>query len=134
VRAWKTRFTVRYLAPILSHNSLAVVGQKIRSSHNRVWIHNISAIALAIALYSTSVLDRETVFCFLALHDIRFVPRKMAQPPVDLLSSRDPAQSTSENPLINSNLHFLIFKPTQMELFRYLSIRFIATQYAIVGA
>jgi hypothetical protein len=50
---------------------------------------------LANALYSALVLDRDTVACFLALQDTRFGPTKMAKPPVDRLSSRQPAQSTS---------------------------------------
>jgi hypothetical protein len=62
----------------LSHHSLAVVAQKIRSSRNKVWIHIIFVVALAIALYYASVLDRETVFSFLALYDTRFVTRKIA--------------------------------------------------------
>jgi hypothetical protein len=55
-----------------------------------------SAIAFARALYSASVLDRETVAYFLELQEIRFEPRKIANPPVDLLSFGHPAQSTSE--------------------------------------
>jgi len=51
----------------------------------------ISAVAFAIALYSASVLDRETVTCFLALHDTRFDPKKIAKPPVEHLSSTSPA-------------------------------------------
>jgi hypothetical protein len=50
-------------------------------------------VALASALYSTYVLDLETVGCFLELHEIRFGPTKIAKPHVDLLSSKSPAQS-----------------------------------------
>jgi len=50
-----------------------------------------SAVALARALYSASVLDLDTVACFLALHEIRLEPRKIAKPPVDFLSSEHPA-------------------------------------------
>jgi stage V sporulation protein SpoVS len=43
----------------------------------------ISAIALARALYSTSVLDLEMVACFLELQEIQLEPRNIANPPVD---------------------------------------------------
>jgi hypothetical protein len=45
------------------------------------------AVALATDLYSASVLDLQTVACFLALQEIRFGPKKTAKPPVDRLSS-----------------------------------------------
>jgi hypothetical protein len=54
---------------------------------------------LAIALYSVSILDLETVACFLALHEIKLDPKNTAEPGVDLLSFGDPAQSASENAL-----------------------------------
>jgi hypothetical protein len=49
--------------------------------------HISSAVVLATALYSASVLDRDTVACFLALQEIRFGPKNTAKPPVDFLSS-----------------------------------------------
>jgi hypothetical protein len=61
--------------------------------------HIISVIAFAIALYSTSAVDLENISCFLALQEIRFVARNIAKPLVDLLSSKQPAQSASQNPL-----------------------------------
>ena len=59
----------------------------------------ISAIAFATALYSASVFDLETVGCFRALQDIKLDPRKIAKPPVDFRSSKDPDQSALENPV-----------------------------------
>jgi hypothetical protein len=58
--------------------------------------HVISAIVLAIALYSASVEDLDTVACFLELQDIRLEPKKTHNPPVDRLSSGQPAQSELE--------------------------------------
>jgi hypothetical protein len=51
------------------------------------------------ALYSASVLKWDTIFCFLALHEIRFGPRNTAKPHVDFLSMEHPAQSASKNAL-----------------------------------
>jgi hypothetical protein len=56
-------------------------------------------VASAIALYSASVLDLETVFYFLAHQEIKFGPTKTAKPLVDFLLSVHPAQSMSENAL-----------------------------------
>jgi hypothetical protein len=46
-------------------------------------------------LYSASVLDLETVSCFLELQLIKFPPISIANPLVDLLSSGQLAQSAS---------------------------------------
>jgi hypothetical protein len=59
----------------------------------------ISTIVFAWDLYSTSVLDRDIVACFLELQEIELDLRKIANPPVDLRSLGHPAQSASEKPL-----------------------------------
>jgi hypothetical protein len=56
----------------------------------------ILAVVFVNALYSTSVLDRDTVSCFFAFQEMRLFPRNIANPPVDLLSSTLHAQSASE--------------------------------------
>jgi hypothetical protein len=99
-----------------------MVGHEIRSSCIRICIHIIFVVALATVLYSASVLYLEIVLCFLALHEIKFVPRKIAYPPVDRRSSREPAQSASENLVINNEWHLPIFRPMRVQLFRYLKI------------
>jgi hypothetical protein len=48
-------------------------------------------VAFANALYIDSILDLETVVCFLALHETKLDPKYIAYPPVDLLSSKQPA-------------------------------------------
>ena len=50
----------------------------------------------AIALYSASEEDLETVDCFLDLHDIGDFPNKRMKPVTDLLQSGQAAQSESE--------------------------------------
>jgi hypothetical protein len=75
---------------MLSHHNLAVLGHAIFNSSITILIHITSVVAFAIALYSASVLDLETVACFLALQEIKLEPKKTANPPVDFLSSEHP--------------------------------------------
>jgi hypothetical protein len=93
-----------------------------------------SAVASAIALYSASVLDLDTVLCFLALQEIRLDPRNTAKSHVDLLSSTLPAQSASENALTRVESDLLIFNPNLVECLMYLNILFTAAQCIVVGA
>jgi hypothetical protein len=60
--------------PKLSHHSREGLLNWTPSSSRRDSTQITSAVALDIALYSTSVLDRDTVACFLALHEIRLLP------------------------------------------------------------
>lgn len=55
-------------------------------------------MADAKALYSASDEDLDTMICFFVLHEIRELPKKKHWPEIDLLVSRQPAQSASENP------------------------------------
>jgi hypothetical protein len=94
------------------------------SSASNVCIHIISTVAFASALYSASVLDLETVDYLRALHDTRFDPRKIANPPVDRLSSKQPAQSASANPLISIDDDLVMRSPRSMVPLTYRSIHF----------
>lgn len=80
---------------ILSHQIVGFLGLSIWSSRSSDWIHKSSVAVLATDLYSTSILERETVGCFLEHHDTGFGPIKMQQSVVDLRSSWSEAQSAS---------------------------------------
>lgn len=88
----------------------------------------ISAVALARALYSASILNLETVACFCALHETKLGPIKTAKPPVERLSSKQPAQSTPENALTSKEIDLLILSPSFLVYLRYLSILLTAAQ------
>jgi len=54
----------------------------------------------AIALYSASAEDLDTVVCFLDFQEIKELSRKTQYPVTDLLESTQPAQSESQNAFI----------------------------------
>lgn len=56
--------------------------------------NNISGVAMA--RYSASMEERETIFCFLLFQELRGLPRKTQSSVVDLRSTRSPAKSASE--------------------------------------
>jgi hypothetical protein len=70
-------------------------------------IHMSSAVVFVMNLYSVSVLERDTVVCFLTLQKMRFEPRKI----VDFLSSEQSAQSASKKSVNKVESDFLISKP-----------------------
>jgi hypothetical protein len=94
----------------------------------------ISAVALARDLYSTLILDLDTVACFFAVHDMRLLPKKIVNPTVDLLSSKHPTQSTSEYPLTSVDDDLQILRPMLVQDLIYCSILLAVIQCTIVGA
>jgi hypothetical protein len=77
VRAWKTGFEDKYVAPMLSHHSVGGRENRRPISEHRDIIQESSAAVFARALYSASVLEWATVCCFLQLQEIKLFPRKM---------------------------------------------------------
>jgi hypothetical protein len=59
----------------------------------------ISQLVMAMALYSASAEERETMDYFLERQERRESPKKMQKPMTDLRVSEQPAQSESQNPL-----------------------------------
>jgi hypothetical protein len=110
-------------------HSWALLGVGTLNSCSNFCIHITSAIALARALYSASVLDLESVACFLALQDIRFDPKNTAKPPIDLRSFGQPAQSTAAKVLTMVDPDLIIWRPRFKVPFIYWSILFTASLY-----
>jgi len=69
---------------------MGAVGRETPSSLSKDWSQHKSAAVLAKALYSDSVLEQETVGCFLELQERRLLPMKMQNPDVDLIWAARP--------------------------------------------
>jgi hypothetical protein len=67
-----------------------------RSSPRRCRSQEHSETALAMARYSISALDRDTVFCRLEDHEMSDSPKKTQKPDVERRVSVQPALSASE--------------------------------------
>jgi hypothetical protein len=80
------------------------------------------------------VLDLDMVACFLAHHDIKFGPKKTANPHVDLLSSRYPAQSASKKALTKVEEDLINVRPRLAVFLTYLSNLLAAFQCTAIGA
>lgn len=72
---WKTGLTQRNIAPRLSQKITGAAGNETPSSDRTLQTQFISEAALATALYSASVDDLATPFCFLDDQEIGCLPR-----------------------------------------------------------
>jgi hypothetical protein len=85
--AWKTWLADNYVAPKLSHHKHGVWFCLTCNSSSKDCTHITSGVTFARYLYSASVLDLDTVACFLELQKISFGPKNTTNPPVDWRSS-----------------------------------------------
>ena len=81
---------------MLSQNATVTLGTLHRSSPRRCRSHEHSETALAMARYSASALDLDTVVCLLEDHETSELPKKTQKPDVERRVSGHPAQSASE--------------------------------------
>jgi hypothetical protein len=90
----------------------------------RMKVSHVSYVVVcAIALYSASVLKRETVGCFFAHHEMRLLPRNVQYPIVERLVVEQPAQSASEKAQRSSVEWEVKFKPVSIVPLIYLKMR-----------
>ncbi|KAG8088327.1 hypothetical protein GUJ93_ZPchr0010g7551 [Zizania palustris] len=89
----------------------------------RIAVKKGGMILLPAGMYHRFTLDTDNY-----IKETRFDPRKIANPPVERLSSRLPAQSASLKPLTRSDVVLPIFKPSFVVCFRYLRILLTAAQ------
>jgi hypothetical protein len=94
-----TGLEARARALMLSHQTTRAVRRGMCSSQKSIWSQNNSIVTMARERYLASVLERDTTFCFLALHDKRDSPRNIANPEVERRSSGLPTQSELQNAL-----------------------------------
>src|ERR1044072_1195550 len=94
----RTGFLEILMALMLSQNKVMTSCMTLYSSSicfiQKSWVQLLPA-----AMYSASVVDKDTQFCFLLNHETRLFPRKKHPPEVLFLSSALPAQSASQNPV-----------------------------------
>ena len=105
VLSWNTRLAAIWIAAWLSENNKASFVWGIPRSWSKDFSQMTSHTTNAMALYSASTKDLDTVVCFFDLHDTKECPRKIYYPVVDLWVSGHLAQSEFEKALMcNSDL------------------------------
>ena len=71
VLSWNIGFSPIYMAAWVPQKSIASLGWNTSKSFNKAKIQVISQVVTAMALYSASAEDLETMNCFLDFHEIR---------------------------------------------------------------
>ncbi|WVZ70665.1 hypothetical protein U9M48_019309 [Paspalum notatum var. saurae] len=90
------------------------------------FIHKSWEQQLAAAMYSASVIDKDTLACLREDQETREVPKSWHELEIDLRSIRQPAWSASENPLREREEPKEYQRPSSGVNFRYLKMRFTA--------
>jgi hypothetical protein len=85
--------------------------------------HVSFTIVLDMALYSASVLERETVGYFFAHQEMRLLPRNVQYPVVEHLVVEKPPQSASEKAQRSSVEWEVKFNPVSIVPLTYLKMR-----------
>ena len=96
--------------------------------------HVSSAVVLDIALYSTSVLEHDTICCFFAHQEMMFLPIKTQYPVVEHLVVRHLAQSSSEKAKRSSEVLAEKCRPMLSVPFTYHIIRLTIFKCVVAGA
>lgn len=100
---------------VLSHHSIGLVDKGMHSSLRTTSTHMISAATEVRHRYSASVFGRATVGCLTGL-----APNNIHRPEVDLLVSKQAAQSALEKPLIINIVEDLKWTPKSIVPAKYL--------------
>jgi hypothetical protein len=132
VLEWSTRFFAMLMALVLSHWS----GTWVYSSPKSLMVYVIQRSweqQLAVATYSASVVDWETLDCLREDQYTKEDPKNWQVPEVDFLSNRHPAKSASEKPWRAKEEDAECQRPKLGVWHKYLKIRFTACQCEVLG-
>ena len=99
VRSWNTGFEAMWIAARLSEKSTALDDSSTPKSPRSCCSQINSLAAVAIARYSASADDFDTVVCFLDFQEIRDSPKKTQSPVMERRESWHVPQSASEKAL-----------------------------------
>lgn len=125
VREWKTGLIDICNAERLSQNITCGLYWKTPISQRKKEIHISSAAVDAMALYSASAVERDTVGYFLALHEMQLDTKKVQNPVVEHLVRGHLAQLMSEKARRSRELFLMIHRPVEILPLMYRRILFI---------
>ena len=121
VRSCNTGLSAMLIAEVLSQSNLIRVGIWKCNSVRRLKIHYTSYVAEARALYSDSVEERATTFCFLHFQERSELPSNTQNPETDRLVMGHVARSASQKTCRDSELLAERRRPCPEAFLRYLT-------------